>query len=128
MEENMKDMKQALADMLIEQQKQNELRKRQMVSGVTKHLDGVPVFDLAHGEAELVQAVGSKGKGKGSGKSSGMSSIKRPEEEVREHERERQAVEYSIATPRPGDDASGERLGADPNFVRQALVEKEKRL
>ena len=122
MEENMKDMNQRVADMLIEYKKQNELRRRQMASGVTKHLDDVPVYDLAHGEAVLVQAAGGKGKGKGFGKTSGISSITRPEEEVIEHERERRALEYSIATPRPDDDASGKRLGADPNFVRKALA------
>ena len=74
----------------------------------------------------LVQAAGIKGKGKGFGNTSGISSVKRPEEEVIEHERERRALEYSIATPRPDDDAGGGRIGADPNFVRQALVEKEK--
>ena len=30
MEQNMKDMKQSLADLLLEQQKKNELRKQQM--------------------------------------------------------------------------------------------------
>ena len=35
MEQNMKDLKQALADMLLEKQRKNELRKQQMASSVS---------------------------------------------------------------------------------------------
>ena len=70
MEENMKDMKQSLAEMLLEKQKKNELRKQQMALSASHHLDGVPTHDLADGQAVLVRHMRG-GKGNGIGKSSG---------------------------------------------------------
>ena len=95
-----------------------------MASGALEHLEDIPRYELGHGQAVLVQHVMGQGRGKGSGKSS-SSTLWRDEEEATEHEKERHAMQYDIATPGPGDDASGERLGADPHFVRQALVEQE---
>ena len=95
-----------------------------MASGVSQHLGDVPKYELGHGQAVLVQHV-MGGNGMGKSRSSAISSLKRPEGDVTEHAKEREAEAYSIATPRPGDDASGGIQGGNAGFVRKALVEKE---
>ena len=124
MEQNMKDMKQLFAEMLLEKQRKNELRKQQIASSVSLHLDDVPRYELGHGQAVLVQHV-MGGKGMGSYKSSAISSLKRPEEDVTGHARKREAQVIGMATPRPDDDASGKLRDEKGEFVRKALLERE---
>ena len=124
MNKDMKEVKQRLADMLLEEQKKNEVRKQQMASSVSLHLGDVPKYELGHGEAVLVQHM-MGGKGMGKSRSSVISSLKRPEEDVTEHAKEREAQQFSMATPRPSDDAGGKIRGGNAGFVRKALMERE---
>ena len=90
MEQNMKEMQEALAKMLLEKQKKNELRKQQMASTASQHFDDVPVHYLADGQAVLVRHMRG-GKGKSFGKSSGGLPY-RAEEEGRDFARERETL------------------------------------
>ena len=126
MEQNMKDMKQSLAEMLLEKQRKNELRKQQIASSVSLHLDDVPRYELGHGQAVLVQHV-MGGKGKGNSKSSAISSLKRPEEDVTEHAREREAQVISMATPRPDDDVSGKLRDEKGRVCQKGFARKGRR-
>ena len=89
MEQNMKDMKQALAEMLL-----------QIALDASQRLDGAPTHDLADGQAVLVRHM-REGKGKSSGKSSGGLPY-RAEEEPTEHERERELEGAEMATTTRG--------------------------
>ena len=122
MEQNMKEMQEALAKMLLEKQKKNELRKQQMASTASQHFDDIPIHYVADGQAVLVRHM-MGGKGKGFGKTSGGFPY-RAEGDGREFARERETQYHNIATPRPSDDASGERLGDNHHSVRKALVEQ----
>jgi len=121
MEENMEDMKQSLADMLLEKQKKNELRKQQMALTVSQHLDGVPVHELADNQAVLVRHMRG-GKGKSFGKSSGKLPF-RAEDDTTEHEREREQEGAEMATTTRETKATQQDMLAER--ARQAVAEHE---
>ena len=66
----MKEMQEALAKMLLEKQKKNELRKQQMASTASQHFDDIPIHYVADGQAVLVRHM-KGGKGKGFSRTSG---------------------------------------------------------
>jgi hypothetical protein len=122
MEQNMKDMKQSLAEMLLEKQKKNELKKQQMALTASQHLDDVPIHELADGQAVLVRHMRG-GNGKGKGRSSGDLPY-RAEDEPTEHGREREQEGAEMATT-TRETTKAMHQGMQAERTKQAVAEHE---
>ena len=115
-------MKEAMAEMLLEKQRKNELRKQQMAFNASQHLDGVPIHELADNQAVLVRHMRG-GNGKGKGRSPGDLPY-RAEDEPTEHGREGELEGVEMATT-TRETSMATHQGMQAEKTRQAVAEHE---